>query len=62
MLTSIYSGTETFTDASGTSNHTDDDRTYEPAEFDDDIEIEDDMESRALRDTYEEEEGSIEEE
>jgi hypothetical protein len=45
MLTSTYSGTETFTDASGTSTHTDDDRTYELAEFDDDIESEDGMES-----------------
>lgn len=61
MLSSTYSGTETFTDASGTSN-TYDDRTYESAEYDDD-DIESDMESRAWRDTYEEdEECSIEEE
>ena len=37
-------GTKTFTDASGTATHTDDDWTYELAEFDDDIESEDDME------------------
>lgn len=61
MLSSTYSGTETFTDASGTSN-TYDDRTYESAEYDDD-DIESDMESRAWHDTYEEdEECSIEEE
>ena len=61
MLSSTYSGTETYTDASGTSN-TYDDRTYESAEYDDD-DIESDMESRAWRDTYEEdEECSIEEE
>lgn len=62
MLTSTYSGTETFTDASGMSTHTDDDRTYESAEFDDYIESDDDMDSRASRDSYEEEEGSVEEE
>ena len=62
MLMSTYSGTETFTDASGMSTHTDDDRTYESAEFDDDIESDDDMESLASRDSYVDEEGSVEEE
>ena len=45
MLTSTYSGTEKFTDTSSMSTHTDDDWTYEPVEFDDDIESEDGMES-----------------
>ena len=45
MLTSTYSGTETFTDTSSMSSHTDDNWTYESAEFDDDIESEDGMES-----------------
>ena len=62
MLMSTYSGTKKFTDASGTLTHTDDDWTYESAEFDDDIEFEDDMELQALQGTYEEEEGSVEEE
>ena len=44
MLTSTYSGTETFTDTSSMLTHTDDDWTYESAKFDDEIESEDGME------------------